>query len=581
MDGSAVLVSSKDKKLEHDDEWWARVRREYVEKNDLLLSSGEWMYTAPYDFFRTIFPKGFLEQQGVMIDWHEPGGGKPNAIVMQITHETKEVVTPSGSKREKRIVRRMTLTDDFSLEDMEKLYCGSLERNEPTFCSPISYFGKQRIAANARFFHAFVVDLDGVGPQELKNILKQIGNSRDPKLPKWTSLPQPTFIVNSGTGLHLYYVLEQPIPLIPRFIPFLQSVKERLTDYVWRDTTSFLEEKQFQGIYQSFRMPGTTTKLNGAEEGSKQSMPYEAVAFAFNGPDGDPWRCSLDYLIGYVGMKDNGKAYDELMELMKTAGKTPLEKAKKLWPEWYQRRIVEEQPPGRWTNKRALYDWWLRQIAEGASDHHRYWCLNVLAAYADKCGVPYEELEEDALALVPFLDSLTERPDNHFTDEHALAAISQYGDGVIHKLSLTRIERRTGITIPRNKRTSLHRGRSAHMKRVNKIIELDVSDGAKDPRYHGGAPTKCDMIRAYAIEHPDANHSEIARALGVSRPTVIKWLKDGWQKEWEHQSAWADAKIVLRRDDDGEWLIAKLDGHTELEGRPLPRPQWENSQNCE
>ena len=30
-------------------------------------------------------------------------------------------------------------------------------------------------------------------------------------------------------------------------------------------------------------------------------------------------------------------------------------------------------------------------------------------------------------------------------------------------------------------------------------------------------------------EHPEANHSEIARALGVSRPTVIKWLKDDEQ----------------------------------------------------
>lgn len=491
----------------------------------MIVSSGDWIYTAPYDFFRTIFLDGFLEKKGVMIDWHEPGGGKPNAIVMQISHEMKQIKTPGGGTRETPVIRRMTLTDDFSLEEMEELYCGSLERNEPTFCAPISYFGKRRTAANARFLHAFAIDLDGVGVPETKNILKQIRNGHDPKLPKWTSLPQPTFIVNSGTGLHLYYVLEQPIPLIPRFIPFLQSVKERLTDYVWRDTTSFLDEKQFQGIYQAFRMPGTTTKLNGDAEGSKRTMPYEAVAFAFNGPGATPWRCSLDYLIGYVGMKDNGKARDELHELMKTGGKTSLAQAKKLWPEWYQRRIVEEQPPGRWTNNRALYDWWLQQIAEGASDHHRYWCLNVLASYADKCGIPYEELEADALALVPFLESLTERPDNHFTEEHALAAISQYGDGVLHKLSLKRIERRTGIAIPRNKRTNLHRGRSAHMRRVNKIIGDDVAMGEKDPRYHGGAPTKCDIIRAYAAEHPGANHSEIARALGVSRPTVIKWLK--------------------------------------------------------
>ena len=41
-----------------------------------------------------------------------------------------------------------------------------------------------------------------------------------------------------------------------------------------------------------------------------------------------------------------------------------------------------------------------------------------------------------------------------------------------------------------------------------------------------GAPTKKQLILDYAFEHPEANHSEIARALGVSRPTVVKWLND-------------------------------------------------------
>lgn len=96
-------------------------------------------------------------------------------------------------------------------------------------------------------------------------MLKQFRNGRDPKFAadKWVSLPQPTFLVNSGTGFHLYYVLDQPIPLIPRIVPFVQEIKAMLTDYIWRDTVSTLEDVQHQGIYQPFRMPGTPTKLNG------------------------------------------------------------------------------------------------------------------------------------------------------------------------------------------------------------------------------------------------------------------------------------------------------------------------------
>ena len=52
--------------------------------------------------------------------------------------------------------------------------------------------------------------------------------------------------MNSGTGFHLYYVLDQPIPLVPRIVPFVQEIKAMLTDYIWRDTVSTLEDIQHQ-----------------------------------------------------------------------------------------------------------------------------------------------------------------------------------------------------------------------------------------------------------------------------------------------------------------------------------------------
>lgn len=50
------------------------------------------------------------------------------------------------------------------------------------------------------------------------------------------------------------------------------------------------------------------------------------------------------------------------------------------------------------------------------------------------------------------LEDLTEREDNHFTEDHALAAIEAYYDPIIHKLTRDRIERRTAIELPKNKR---------------------------------------------------------------------------------------------------------------------------------
>ena len=529
------------------------MRRAYIAKNDMLFDAyPDWEWICPHDFYRTIFPEGFLEEKGVMVNWDEDGGGRPNGIALQITHRKRTVKTKSGKEREVAVVERYTLTDD--LDGVEERVVDSEKKNETVLCAPVSYFGKNRSAANARFLHAFTIDLDGVGTEQLANILKQIRNSHDAARPLWTSLPQPTFIVNSGTGIHLYYVFPEPIPLLPRIVPFLQEFKEKLTDYVWRDTTSSLEEKQFQGIYQAFRMPGTPTKLNGKEEGSKRTSKYDAVAFVHNGEDGRPYRCGVEKLLDYAGFKNRGKDREELLSLMRSGGKTPLEQAERLWPEWYRRRILEGAPPGRWVCNRDLYGWWLGQIEAKATDHHRYWCLNALAAYADKCGVPYDELERDALALVPHLESLTEREDNHFTDEDALAAISSYGDGIIHKLRRERIERRTQIEIPANKRNG--RKQATHIAIVNNMRKFARDELGEDSYANNGRPrgsgTKRDAIRAYAAEHPEKSHSEIARALGVSRPTVIKWLKPGWRDEWDEVVRRMDAGSVtpIRLTDD-------------------------------
>lgn len=513
-------MADRRKKPGHDDAWWADQRHAYIEKNDILLSDyPSWEWVSPYDFWRSIFPEGFLQPRGEEVPWHEQGGGHPNGIAIQITHKTKTVKTKTGIEHDVPVIERFTLTDD--LDGVEERVVDSNRKNESVFCAPVSYFGKSRVAANARFLHAFAIDLDGVGVQELKNMLKQFRNGRDPKFAadKWVSLPQPTFLVNSGTGFHLYYVLDQPIPLIPRIVPFVQEIKAMLTDYIWRDTVSTLEDVQHQGIYQPFRMPGTPTKLNGKAAGSKIKDKYEAVAFVHNGEDGKPWRCSLDYLLGYAGVR-GGKDRAELIELMRTAGRTPIERAKKLWPEWYQARIVEGKAPGRWTCKRDLYDWWLGEVETKATDHHRYWCLNVLAAYARKCGIPYDELEADALALVPTLEGLTVREDNHFTEDHALAAIEAYYDPIIHKLTRERIERRTAIELPKNKRNG--RSQAKHLEGARAIRDINNDNW----REGNGRKPKADLVRKYAAEHPDANHSEIARALGISRPTVIKWLKD-------------------------------------------------------
>ena len=178
---------------------------------------------------------------------------------------------------------------------------------------------------------------------------------------------------------------------------------------------------------------------------------------------------------------------------------------------------------GSWDAKEDLYNWWLRKIRAGATFSHRYFCLMALAIYAVKCGITdRERVKADMDSLVPFLDSVdTEHP---FGNDHEVENALECLDLRYKKFPIKDLERISGIAIPKNKRN--YRKQPQHMA-VMRAIQ-GVTDPEGNWRNKDGAPKKCDLIRAYAREHPDANHSDIAKALGVSRPTVIKWLR-GWK----------------------------------------------------
>ena len=98
-------------------------------------------------------------------------------------------------------------------------------------------------------------------------------------------LPKATFVVNSGTGLHLYYVLQEPIPMYPHNQRCLKELKYSLTRQIWNRYTSTIKEPQIQGILQGFRVVGS---------GSKLGREYPVTAYRFGGP------VELERLLDYI-----------------------------------------------------------------------------------------------------------------------------------------------------------------------------------------------------------------------------------------------------------------------------------------
>lgn len=444
---------------------------------------------TPRNFYRGIFPPGELDQA----DAFTPG--KYTAVIVEVTGTRKD----NGRQR----VKRWTVTDDLDAVEAATLtdhFC---------ICSPVSYAGKSRTAEHARMLYAIAIDLDRIRmepnrrtgiPTGMQDLFHQFDTGY---------LPRPTYIVSSGTGLHLYYLLDHAIPLYRDYAFELQDLKRALTKKIWNGYIVDIKndtEIQQEGIYQGFRMPGTVTKKGD-----------RARAFL----TGE--RVTLEYLNSFVSEMSKAKRAEKHRKRS-----VKLEEAETLYPDWYERRIIQGKPRGKWAVNRAVYDNWKRRITTEAKTGHRYYCLMMLAVYAQKCGlydadknpdpVTREELEDDCFSLLETMEALTTEEDNHFTEADILAALEAY-DERWTTYPRASIEYRSGITIQANKRNG--RSQETHLK-IARATE-NILYPAGEWRENNGRKKKAYIVQDWRRNNPDGRKIQCYRETGLSRVTIDKY----------------------------------------------------------
>jgi hypothetical protein len=118
----------------------------YIEKNDFLRN--HYTELEPLEFYRELFPAGSFERAG------HPEDGKANGIISIIEEKT---------------AKNRIIFDD--LQTVEELKGQAF-----AVAAPISYAGRRRVAAAARWLYAITIDLDGVGMQQLNDLLYEMEN---------------------------------------------------------------------------------------------------------------------------------------------------------------------------------------------------------------------------------------------------------------------------------------------------------------------------------------------------------------------------------------------------------------------
>ena len=500
---------------------------------------------APMDFYRAIFPSGelatYTDKPRALennTEW------KYNAILLENTHERKPCVrtNPRTGKKEhteKEVWKNHIVLDDLS--QIEKAISQFGSTKSDFFIAPMSYLGRRRIKKNERWIYACIIEVDRPKTVIVDGHRQQVGVEQ--LFHEWNNkvigYPMPSACVCSGTGLHLIYLLDRPYPIKGNEIQRRWDVfRMHFTMRIWNKYVT-KECIQVENHCQSFRLVGTRTKKDKLVEAfwlSKKRytlddlfsiIPYEKEPFTQKKGEreSDFWN---RWFNAHFRPDDLMKVEKEPMPKLHQADRPlspKLQEAKEKWPEWYQARIVEKQPPkqpGQWTCNRGLYDWFLEAAKKDPYVGSRYHRIHALAEFAVKCGISYDELKKDAYELYQQFRQVSSSDPFHYAE--FVKARDEYFSTVAHKSTRKWVEQKTGVEMnPPAKRNG--RTKKDHLQRVNTMRKLK-HDHFGDA-YGGGRPPESgsykDIVLQWRKEHPDGRKIDCINDTGLGKTTVYKW----------------------------------------------------------
>lgn len=450
------------------------------------------------DFYSDIFGDDLEEER--LPDDYKRGEYAGIAIEKVKKTDDKGNLVLDNKNRPRYIGRRYTIT-----KGNMKLY--NLIDSSDNFCmiAPISYAGRVRKNDNARYMYALCIEVDHIKPK----------TGLDELIYSWVrdilAVPEPTYIVCSGAGLHLYFVFERPIPLWRNVFEQLTEVKKYFTPILWSQYISLASDAiQYESINQPFRCVGTRTKAGSY-----------ALAFKVGK------KITIEQLNSFLPK--------ELKLNCVYKSKHTLDEAKRLYPEWYQRRIEQGQERGCYNRHKPIYYNWIDKILKGAVVGKRYNCLENLCSLAVQCNIEPEQVEADCRRIAEHFELLTNSEDNHFTEYDVLCALKTYhtASEQAYRRKIEYIAKKTGIPLTPNKRNG--RKQIVHLMGARALQQINDQVNGTNWREGNGRPkesgTKAQQVFEYRAAHPDAKKVDCIRETKLSKPTVYKWWN--WQPEHE------------------------------------------------
>ena len=134
------------------------------------------------------------------------------------------------------------------------------------YIPPCDFFNGVYRAACLKKIYALILDLDYLDPDTLARLIKQIDAG---------TKPQPSMIVNSGSGIHLYFNFTEPVDAYRLRLPTLRGMLAKVGDLY-----ANYGKLDRHPLTQAFRPVGSLTKLGDIATGFLVGQQWDALELA-------------------------------------------------------------------------------------------------------------------------------------------------------------------------------------------------------------------------------------------------------------------------------------------------------------
>lgn len=381
--------------------------------------------------------------------------------------------------------------------DVDELMEYQAQRDD-VYVVPASFINGYNSGSACKDVYALVVDIDRVKPETLKIIIENgnLGNMT----------PMPTYIVNSGRGVHFYYVFLEPVPHYFCNRPILKEMYRKLCGITQKNISA---KTDWHAITQPFRLPGSMTRLGQTVTGWKSGEKWPAWRLA------DRLDVNHDALDLQRRPLLSQREYQEEKERRRERAAAEAGQPKK--------RVAMRDWVSSLSGNFAFYEGCLRRCYNETPEGTRFRSMCALTVVARKCEYPKEQLEQDLLQLVAYYNSTGKR----MTESEARKALKMYNEKALKTRSKT-LELwfgwefyRIADKVKEKQKNRKPRTRAEHIKVMNAVREALYPEGSW--RYKGGAPAKAAQIQAWRTAHPEGKPKDCIRETGISKNTVYKW----------------------------------------------------------